>query len=333
MKFIRHAFLALSVVIVSAAGSVLSAQQPADHPGVEFYKQGKIDQAIASLEAATNNKQYSSSGEIWNFLGLAYFAKDDLKQARRAFERAVKLSPDAAAYHGNLAFVYLLMRKLDDCRAEAGRAIVLDPKNPNAFLILGRLNLWEDKLDEAERNALQLIAIEPSLPQGYVLRSNVLTSRIGDQVAAGWDVSDEIELLKEANDVLQTGVSKSRNNPNHKVIEDAAESVSAFYTYFARDISDQPKAGPNDTPLKIIQRFRPTDADVERISGVPGTIRIAALFGADARVKHTLVLNRLGYGLDELVEAAARRTKFVPQMRDGKPVATVKILEYTIGRY
>ena len=51
------------------------------------------------------------------------------------------------------------------------------------------------------------------------------------------------------------------------------------------------------------------------------------------KVEHVLVLTSLGYGLDEEAIKAARGIKYEPQTRDGKPVTTVKPVEYSFTIY
>src|SRR5512141_1543872 len=104
MLRLRNTIHALTLALVLAAAA---SAQATKHPGIDLYNQGKIDQAIASLESASREKEFSSNGDIWNTLGLAYFAKNDFKKARKAFETAVRTAPSVAAFHGNLSFIYL----------------------------------------------------------------------------------------------------------------------------------------------------------------------------------------------------------------------------------
>jgi outer membrane biosynthesis protein TonB len=55
--------------------------------------------------------------------------------------------------------------------------------------------------------------------------------------------------------------------------------------------------------------------------------------GASGKVEHILFLSRLGYGLDEEVMKAVNDIKFEPKLKDGKPVSTVIVREYTFAIY
>lgn len=334
---LRVRSLIQTLALVIGLGLIAASAQQTRHPGIDLYGQGKIVEAISSLESATKQREFSSNGDIWNTLGLAYFAKSDLKKARKVFETAVKLAPDAAPFHANLAFVYLMMKKLDDARTEAQAAIRLNPKDTNAHFILGRVELSEEKYDEADRYAQKVINISPFSPDGYMLRADVLLAKLGKLVGAGWDVRDEIDLLKQAYDVLKTGAERSKASPNHKTIDTEAEAVGAFYAHYSKDpASATPSAGAppaNVKPLSITQKPLPRYTERARAAGVSGKIRIAVLFGADGHVRHTLILQGLGSGLDEAAIDAAQRIQFVPQTVDGKPVSVVKTVEYSFSVY
>ena len=64
-----------------------------------------------------------------------------------------------------------------------------------------------------------------------------------------------------------------------------------------------------------------------------GNITVAVLFGASGRVEMVLMLKGLERGLDKNAVAAARKIRFEPQTKDGKPVSVVKIVQYGFSIY
>ncbi len=337
MKKAKNIVLTITCAFLLMAGAASVDAQQTVHPGIVLYQQGKNDEAMRSLEAAIRSKEYRDDAEVWNTLGLVYFKKDDQKQARKALEKAIKLAPNIAAYHANLGYVLLLTGKVENAQSEAGTASRLDPRNTNALFILARVDLANGDLDAAEDHAKRLIAINPAVPEGYLLRSNILVTRLGKSVTAGWDVRDEIGLLKQARDVLAEGAEKCRSHPNHRAIDDEAEAISAFYDHFAREkpekLSGADTPEPGVTPLKILNKPHPTYTNAARSRGISGVIKLAVMFSADGQIKYTLLLNQLGYGLDELAVRAAMGIKFVPQTKDGKPVSVVRMVEYSFQVY
>lgn len=311
--------------------------QTALHPGITQYLAGKNSEAISSLAWAVKQNEFKSNAEIWNYLGLAYTRGNDYKNARKALERAVKLSPTNSIYHSNLAYVYLLTRQNSKVRSAAKKAIEIDSKNVTAYYLRGVANFRDQKLSDAEKDADQVIMIDSANPQGYILKSNISLAKLARVVSKGSSVRANVTFLREAAEILKVGVEKCKDSPNLKLVEDEFESLRVFSDYFSKDspVSYDPDAAPEPgvTPLKILSKPKPSYTDSARQGNIQGTIHAAVLFGADGRVQYVLLLHRLGSGLDEQVVSAARRMKFEPMMKDGRPISVVRMVEYTFSIY
>ncbi len=316
---------------------LISAQQNERDRGIELYQQGKNKEAIAVIENAAKQDEFKNDAELWNYAGLAYIANDDNKKARKALEKAVKLQPESSAFHSNLAYVYLSLRKIDHSQKEAEKALQIDPKNMFAYYVMGIANLWEGKLDEALINADKILAVDPAFARGHILKSDVLIARLGKRVADGGSVKDEIDLLKQSVDSLENGVKNAAVGADLKMLEEKLEGMKAFYNYYDRARVSSPGAvpsiDPGTTPLKILRKPRAVYTDNARGALAQGAIRIAVLFGANGKIQHILMIKRIGYGLDESALNAARQIEFVPQMKDGKPISVVKLVEYNFSLY
>ena len=326
--------LTLLFVLIFAI-NVLFAQKSV-HPGIDLYLAGKNAEALVSLSRAVKQKEFEANGEVWNYLGLAYIKNIDYKNAKKALEKAVKLTPENSVYHSNLAYVYILSRQTSKASSESKKAIELDPQNITAYYVRGSASVWELKLDDADKDADQIMTIGPTYPQGYLLKSNILVVKLGQHIAKGSTVRDQISFLKDATDVLRSGMEKCKNHPNHKLVDEEFESVETFYKYFSKDKSSSittnaAEPEPGVTPIKILSKPRPSYTNSARQANVQGTIKLAVLFGANGMVQHTLILNRLGNGLDEEAIYAARKIQFEPMMKDGKPVSVVKLVEYSFS--
>ncbi|MGH9751203.1 MAG: energy transducer TonB [Blastocatellia bacterium] len=57
------------------------------------------------------------------------------------------------------------------------------------------------------------------------------------------------------------------------------------------------------------------------------------VFADDGTLKHILVIQGLSHGLTEEAIKAARKIRFTPAMRDGKPVSVIGSLEFTFNLY
>jgi TonB family protein len=253
-------------------------------------------------------------------------------------EKAVSLAPTNLDYRVNLAFAYLLNRQLDKAQSATEAVLRLDPKHVGANYLHGIANIWEGKIDEAETDADRIIGLDPLYCDAYILKSDVQIARLGAKTAKGAAVEQEIGYLKSAVEILERGISVCAKGGNVQPIESKYESTKAFHAYFANERSpvtpgDAATPEPGVLPLKILSKPKPGYTDSARTNGKQGTIVLAVLFGANGRIEATLVLKRLGYGLDEQAMSAARRIKFEPKTVDGKPVPVVKMVEYSFAIY
>lgn len=325
----RYLLIKLIVLVVAAVG----IGQTTKHPGIDLYKAGKNAEAVRSLSQAVKEKNTEKNAELWNFLGLAYFGVNDNKNARKAFEKAVKLDASNSQYHSNYAYAHLLARDLRKARSEADKATGIDPKNLNAMIVRGMANFWQGDLTDAERDADLAISTDERFSQGYILKSTVLMGRLGERVAKGATIRKELALLEGATKVLNTGRQKCADDACRRLIDEEMGDVQPFLEYFSKKPFEpgdpKPEPEPGVTPLRITKKFPPGYTDQARSAGVEGTISLAVLFGASGKVESVIVLKKLGAGLDEAAIRAARRIEFEPMRRDGIAVSVVKIVEFS----
>jgi TonB family protein len=311
--------------------------QSETHPGVVQYRAGRNAEALQSLSLAVKQKEYKASGEMWNYLGLAHLAADENKKARKAFDRAIKLDPAKATYRVNSGYAFLMLRKLDQAQSEIEKALKLDPNIAGAYYIRGIANLWEGKFDSAMNDAERAIQIDPTNDTGYTLKSDALVAMLGKRIEGGSTARAEVDLLRQAVETLTLGASAVPKLQNNRKIDEELEAMKAFHAYFSRELPDptvpKPDPEPGVTPLKIISKRAASYTDSARQAGVQGTITMAVLFGASGRIEHTLLIKRLGYGLDEQALKAARAMKFEPKKKDGTAVSTVRLVSYGFNIY
>ncbi len=60
---------------------------------------------------------------------------------------------------------------------------------------------------------------------------------------------------------------------------------------------------------------------------------LLVVFADEGFLKHILVLQGLSHGLTGQAIAAARKIRFTPAMRDGKPISVIGSLEYYFNLY
>jgi TonB family protein len=122
---------------------------------------------------------------------------------------------------------------------------------------------------------------------------------------------DEWRMLAETlRDFAQLGVS---------------EEGSATRTVF--------KASEVTTKVKILTRPEPQYTEEARENQVAGAVVLRAIFAADGKVRAVLPVASLPYGLTLQAIRAARKIKFIPATKDGKPVSQYIQLEYNFNVY
>lgn len=323
------------IVVLLSALCCYAQSNPRD-AAIRHYVEGRNPEAIESLKGLIKQAKYSNDAELIEYLGLAYLKTPDNKDARKMLEKAVKLEPSNATYRANLAYGFLLERKIGRSRKEAEKAIELDPANMPAYYVLRRAELWEWETGDAMRTADKMIALDPGFPPGYMLKSDTLVAILGKKVAAGSSVKDEIGLLANSVAVLEDGLKHMKQEAYKKSIEEMLESARAFHEYYSREPASNGARSvpePGVTPIKILSKPRASYTDKARNANRQGSIMVAVLLGANGRVLHVMVLRGLGYGLDEQAVAAASRIVFEPKKKNGIPVSTVIKFEYTFSIY
>ncbi|MBI4785495.1 MAG: tetratricopeptide repeat protein [Chloroflexi bacterium] len=115
--------------------------------GIQYAKEGKLDQAIAefkkAIELDPTNPSYHRN------LGSAYYAQGKFNDAVAAFEQAIKLNPRYGEAYGDLTAAYVGLGKFTQAVESGKKAIELAPKYPNAYNNLGQAYYGQGKLDEA----------------------------------------------------------------------------------------------------------------------------------------------------------------------------------------
>lgn len=313
--------------------------------GIELYRQGDTLGALEALHTAT--KYHKDDAEAWLYLGLALSRVERMKEARKAFERAVKLNPNSAQAHAGLAYTLLLANKVREGTREAERALALDAQNAEAHYLLGLARMKEHEPSNALKNLEAALLIKPDFAPALLLKSQALLGAYAEKIffavpstnttAPGNTEPQALrhQFLKEAARSLEKYLQL---NPAAREAPLWREQLAALRPY-AED-ADKPAAERTffsarevTTRARIINKPEPGYTSSAQSNQVSGTVMLNAVLAADGTVKHILVLNALPYGLTEKAVEAAKKIKFVPAIKDGRPVSMVVIIEYNFNVY
>lgn len=105
--------------------------QPANHIllnkiGIAFHQMTELDQARKHYERAIKlNPKYA---EAVNNLGTVYYAARSYRKAVKQYERALKIAPNSASIHSNLGTAWFARRNYKKASASYARALELDPE-------------------------------------------------------------------------------------------------------------------------------------------------------------------------------------------------------------
>ncbi len=245
-------------------------------------------------------------------------------------EKAVKFSPQSSTYRANLAYAHLLERKIDKAQSEIEEAIKLDSNNANAYFIRATTYLWEGKFDKTVSDADRAIQINKDFTDAYILKSDGLLYSFGQEWSEEKEPVKFTYLLQNAADTLKNCSGNCLNERGAKLIQERLETVEAFLDYFDRKKDETPNDADlaEKTSIKFLTKPNPSYTDAARQYSEQGTVIMAILFGADAKIKHIIVLEGLRYGLTEQAIKAARNITFEPEIRNGKPVSKIMRVHY-----
>jgi protein TonB len=84
---------------------------------------------------------------------------------------------------------------------------------------------------------------------------------------------------------------------------------------------------------RVLSKPEPQYTDEARAKLITGTVVLRAIFAANGRVVGIHVVSGLDGGLTERAIEAARHIKFVPAIKDGRPVSMFIQLEYNFNFY
>lgn len=332
--------------------SFIAAQAPVSQDrqaGIVFYNEGKTAEAISALRSAI--KQDKADGDAWYYLGLALVRVDNMKAARKALSEAVRLKPEFAPAHTGLAYTLMATSKNEAAEREARTAIELNQADAMAHYVLGVVDLrfWRNR--EAEQEANTAISQRPNFGPAYLLKSQALLALEGDE-------SSKISKVISVGDRSQPTEreTEERKESARKMREHYAAAASALEMYLRLVSSNSETATWKDqletlkvyarqsptaiysgsevtTKVRVLSKPEPSYTSQARSAGIAGTVILRAVFTAYGTVENILVVRSLPGGLTAESIQAARRIKFTPATKDGKPVAAFMELQYNFNFY
>ena len=307
--------------------------------GIQLYKKGDYSGAVKLLKQAT--KTDANDAQAWYFLGVSYLRTDKRKESEKAFKKAVALDQTDAKAHVGLAYVYLLKNNSSDAQSEAQSALKINPNDVEAHYIYGVVNFRNSSFNAAYERAKKAIELNPNFANAYLLKSETLVSSFVIQTGTVTKLPGaRNQMLQEAADDLERYLTLMPTASDVEFQRENLESLKFFSEYYGRPENQKPvnfeitaQSDADKMPLKLLSKPIAAYTDSARSAGVSGVVRLLVGFSADGNVKHILIVKPLGFGLNEQAVRAARKIKFEPATKEGKPVSVVKQIEYSFSIY
>ena len=133
--------------------------------GVQFYQQGKFDEAIEAFEDVTINKPDFAEG-YYN-LGMAYLRQGDPDRAIEVIDKAIELKPDFIEAYFGIGQAYIDKGDEEQATEIFKKAVAINPSDAKIYVNLGALYFSASRDDLAMEAFLKALELDPSLPHTY----------------------------------------------------------------------------------------------------------------------------------------------------------------------
>lgn len=304
--------------------------------GIKFYKEGNTKYAVKILRSIV--KDQKENIDAWFYLGLALAREGDIKGARQSYETTLKLKPNHVVARTGLAWTQMLTGNLDKAEREVRRALELAPQHTEAYFILGTIHLRSGNIPQAIENAERAIKLNPQYALPHLLKSQAIISAYAqeyDNYSGPAAAKHRREVFKQAADSLEAYLKLAKNDEDVDVWHEQLTNLK-IYAGASDQTSDNPLAFSSReviTNAKILKKPKPSYTESARQAGITGSVFLLAVLAKDGAVKNILAVKPLPYGLTKACIEAARKIKFQPAIKDGRPVSQVVGIEYNFNLY
>jgi TonB family protein len=321
------------------------AQQPAPQSekdrGVALYRKGASLEAAKALQEVV--KKQGNDADAWYYLGLSLHAAGKVKDARKAFDKTLALRPDFAPAWTAAAYMRLLNNANKEALKYAEKALAIDPKNFESLYIVGAVSLRSGDGAKALEMAEAALKIKTDYSSALILKTNALVSQFSQEHLIrmnertpddSGDKRSKFAFLKTASESLEAYLKLRPDLASQPVWREQLEALRVY----AR-MGDDSNSGADIMPASdglrptILYREKARYTEDARQNWVQGTVVLLVLFANDGSIKHIMVVRPLSHGLTEQSILAARKIRFTPAQKEGKPVSVIASLEFTFNLY
>jgi TonB family protein len=330
---------ALAVYAQTSGREVPAATPDNTARGIQLYQKKQDREAVEALRTAV--KQKKDDVDAWYYLGLALYRSGETKEALSAFETAVKLRPKDAAARSNLAYALLSLDRRNEAKQQAERTLKLNPQSAEAHYVMGAVCFLKGERDKALEEAEAALRLNAHYPPALLLKTRSL---IDAYAIEGYSFNEETRAarksqLREMADELEQYLKSAPPEQEAKIWREQLENLR-FYLGIGEMTKSSPSPlanilapGEVTTKARMLARPAPQYPGDTRERKITGTVVLRAVLASDGRVRHIRVVVAPDKELAQASVDAARQIKFIPAMRDGKPVSQFVQIEYNFNIY
>ena len=201
------------------------------HQGKQLRQEGKLEEAIASLQKAIELDPESLSS--YQQLGDLFFQQGKLNQAISSYQQAIKIDFNVALIHYNLAEAYKKQGEKDRAIRHYIKAIQIEPFNDSAFIQLMFMELTPNQLDDLVSSYQELSKKKPNNPWVNAKLGDVFTrqKKIDKAIASYQTASHKLIKKCRPDYVSEYWEQAKPTKPSFIIIGPMKTATSALYKY------------------------------------------------------------------------------------------------------
>lgn len=226
----------------------------------------------------------------------------------------------------------LQKNRLKEAKKEIEKALKIDKKSAEAYLLLSVAYRQEGKMDEAIKHARNAVKLRPNYPNGHyilavllfetrdVKRSETELNMALQQGMASFNLyilQGHLALYQENYPLALDAFVKASHSQTPENTDNVSEKIALLKSMV--EFEQQKKDSSYILP-KPLNRPRPDYTEEARNKRVMGTVKVRVFVDAQGDVQECIVIQRLDRGLDAEAVKALRKMKFSPAQKDNNPV-------------
>jgi len=179
---------------------------------------------------------YEFEDKAYNNIGMCYQNIGLIKEAEKAYKKAIELNNKESQYYLSLAHLYISQNRLNDAENLSNNAIILGIANHLMYLLLGKVYVMQEKTIDAIRAFKQSIQMDGKNTTAYIYLINLLI---------------QTKQLEDAEETLNAIMPFHPNHTGFKCLMAKIKSKKGDKQNAIKFIHDIIKSNPSDSSIYL----------------------------------------------------------------------------------